>query len=162
MPCSKLWRTVFTSQSNACRAQNYGNRGTVETLQYTLCFWWHHRQACHRFRQPVCVCVQDMDTGAGSMQLPPGEQVVTQHVVLPPRVQQLLQEHTAFLHQQGDMPAMFACSMPTRQRPEKPPRCIAVTNCLLDTASCLCILLCVLCRLLVASCFCCSWFQTVM
>lgn len=51
--------------------------------------------------------MQDMDTGAGPMQLPPGEQVVTQHVVLPPRVQQLLQEHTAFLHQQGDMPAMF-------------------------------------------------------
>ena len=53
-----------------------------------------------------------MDTGAGPVQLPPGEQVVTQHVVLPPRVQQLLQEHTAFLHQQGDTPAMFTCNHP--------------------------------------------------
>lgn len=56
----------------------------------------------------VRVCVQDMDTGAGEagpVQLPPGEQVVTQHVVLAPRVQQLLQEHSAFLHHQGEDPA---------------------------------------------------------
>jgi len=51
--------------------------------------------------------VQDMDTGAGDagpVQLPPGEQVTTQHVVLPPNVLQMLQEHTAFLHQQGKPP----------------------------------------------------------
>lgn len=51
--------------------------------------------------------VQDMDTGAGDagpVQLPPGKQVMTQHVVLPPNVLQMLQEHTAFLHQQGKPP----------------------------------------------------------
>ncbi|KAL0051806.1 hypothetical protein WJX82_002492 [Trebouxia sp. C0006] len=49
---------------------------------------------------------QDMDMGAGDagpVQLPPGEQVMTQHVVLPPNVLQMLQEHTAFLHQQGQL-----------------------------------------------------------
>lgn len=35
--------------------------------------------------------------------LPPGEQVVTQHVLLPSEVQQLLREHSAFLHQQGNV-----------------------------------------------------------
>ena len=48
--------------------------------------------------------VQDMnmDTGgAGPLQLPPGEQVVTEHMVLPESVLQVLQDHTAFLHQQG-------------------------------------------------------------
>ena len=48
--------------------------------------------------------VQDIDPGpgdAGPVQLPPGEQVMTQHVVLHPSVLQMLQEHTAFLHQQG-------------------------------------------------------------
>lgn len=52
----------------------------------------------------MCAPVQDMDTGAGEagpVQLPSGEQVVTQHVALPPRVLQLLKEHTAFLHGQG-------------------------------------------------------------
>ena len=52
----------------------------------------------------VCTPVQDMDVGAGEagpVQPPSGEQVVTQRVALPPRVLQLLKEHTAFLHHQG-------------------------------------------------------------
>ncbi|KAL0020642.1 hypothetical protein WJX79_010395 [Trebouxia sp. C0005] len=50
--------------------------------------------------------LQDIDTvpgDAGPVQLPPGEQVMTQHVVLPRNVLQMLQEHTAFLHQQGQL-----------------------------------------------------------
>ena len=61
-----------------------------------------------------------MDTGAGAVQLPAGQQVVTQHVVLPPRVQQLLQEHTAFLHQQGDMHAMFCLQQSPPESAMKP------------------------------------------
>ena len=86
------------------------------------------------------MCVQEMDTGAGPVQLPPGEQVVTQHVVLPLRVQQLLQEHTVFLHQQGDTPAMFACSTPSRQFPEPVTLNPALMHCLLETTCYLCIL----------------------
>ena len=47
-----------------------------------------------------------MDTGAGEAQpsqLSPVEQVVTQDIVLQPRVLQLLEEHTSFLHQQGNI-----------------------------------------------------------
>ena len=57
--------------------------------------------------------VQDIDAGpgdAGPVQMPPGEQVMTQHVVLPPNVMQMLQEHTAFLHQQGK-PACHRCTL---------------------------------------------------
>ncbi len=59
-----------------------------------------------RYANSTAVPVQDMDIGAGEagpVQLPPGEQVVTRHVVLPQNVLQMLQEHTAFLHQQGDV-----------------------------------------------------------
>lgn len=71
-----------------------------------------------------------MDTGAGEagpVQLPSGEQVVTQHVALPPRVLQLLKEHTAFLHHQGDPPPSPA---PALAPPPPPPHI-----CLLKTRS---------------------------
>ncbi len=65
--------------------------------------------------------VQDVDTGpgdAGPVQLPPGEQVMTQHVVLPPNVLQMLQEHTAFLHHQGKLTChrCILTTMPAQQR----------------------------------------------
>ena len=73
----------------------------------TMLHWF---AVTHGFGVPV----QDMDTGpgeAGAIQLPPGEQVVTRHVVLPQNVLQMLQEHTAFLHQQGESLAPF-CRAP--------------------------------------------------
>ena len=69
----------------------------------TMLHWF---AVTHGFGVPV----QDMDTGpgeAGAIQLPPGEQVVTRHVVLPQNVLQMLQEHTAFLHQQGEVLTPF-------------------------------------------------------
>ena len=52
----------------------------------------------------VDVPLQDMDIGvaeAGPVQLPPAEQVVTQHIVLSQAVHDTLQEHAVFLRQQG-------------------------------------------------------------